>query len=121
MTDVDALTILDIGGGDLQKTDININPYGMTTQHLGAGTIGIARALKARFPRMNLSDVAAQQALVTRKLRISGRNQDISKRCRRGDRNQWAGSTQPDAPDPPTTITFCANDRWRYQSCSTTM
>jgi hypothetical protein len=51
----------------------------MTTQRLGAGTIGIARALKARFPRMNLSDVAAQQALVTRKLRISGRNQDISK------------------------------------------
>ncbi len=79
VTDVEALTILDIGGGDLQKTEININPYRMTTQHLGAGTIGIARALKARFPRMNLSDVAAQQALVTKKLRISGRNQDISK------------------------------------------
>ncbi|HEU4321973.1 MAG TPA: hypothetical protein VFS21_02385 [Roseiflexaceae bacterium] len=78
LTDVEALSLLDIGGGDLQRTDILTAPYRMSTTHLGAGTIGIARALKARFPRLGLNDVAAQQALVSRQLRISGRVQDIS-------------------------------------------
>lgn len=78
VTDVEALTVLDIGGGDLQRTDVSINPYRMTTQHLGAGTIGIARALRARFGRLMLNDVVAQHALITRSLRVSGRRQDVS-------------------------------------------
>lgn len=78
VTDVEALTVIDIGGGDLQRTDVSVNPYRMTTQHLGAGTIGIARALRARFGRLVLNDVTAQHALITRSLRVSGRRQDVS-------------------------------------------
>jgi hypothetical protein len=77
-TDIEALTVIDIGGGDLQRTDVSVNPYRMTTQHLGTGTIGIARALAAVFPNLALNDVHAQQALVSRSLRIAGRRQDIS-------------------------------------------
>lgn len=77
LTDVDALTVLDIGGGDLQRTDISTRPYRMLTQRLGPGTISIARALSDRFPRLRLNTVQAQHALITRTLRISGRPQDI--------------------------------------------
>jgi hypothetical protein len=77
-TDIEALTVIDIGGGDLQRTDVSINPYRMTTQHLGAGTIGISRALAAAFPQLALNDVHAQQALITRAVRVAGRRQDIS-------------------------------------------
>jgi hypothetical protein len=78
VTDIEALTVIDIGGGDLQRTDISVNPYRMASQHLGAGTIGIARALAAAFPQLSLNDVRAQQALVSRAVRIAGRQQDIT-------------------------------------------
>jgi hypothetical protein len=78
VTDVEALTVIDIGGGDLQRTDISVNPYRMATQHLGTGTVGIARALATAFPQLGLNDVQAQQALVSRSLRIAGRRQDIT-------------------------------------------
>lgn len=78
VTDIEALTVIDIGGGDLQRTDVSVNPYRMTTQHLGAGTIGIARALRARLGRLVLNDVTAQHALITRALRVAGRRQDVS-------------------------------------------
>jgi hypothetical protein len=78
VTDVEALTVIDIGGGDLQRTDISVNPYRMATQHLGTGTVGIARALAAAFPHLGLNDVQAQHALVSRSLRSAGRRQDIT-------------------------------------------
>lgn len=76
VTDVEAIEIVDIGGGDLQLTTVFTKPYRMTTQRLGDGTVRIARALKDRYPF--LSDVAAQQALITKSIRISGRRRDIS-------------------------------------------
>jgi hypothetical protein len=78
VTDVEALTVIDIGGGDLQRTDISVNPYRMATQHLGTGTVGIARALATAFPHLGLNDVQAQQALVSRSLRSAGRRQEIT-------------------------------------------
>lgn len=79
ITDVDAMDIVDIGGGDLQVTTVRIKPsYQMTTRRAGDGTIRVARALKEKFPRFALNDVAAQQALITRRLLVSGRQKDIS-------------------------------------------
>jgi hypothetical protein len=45
---------------------------------LGDGTIRIARVLKEKFPQLELSDVAAQRALITKRLMVSGRTRDIS-------------------------------------------
>jgi len=78
VTDVEEMDIVDIGGGDLQVTTVQIQPtYRMTTRRLGDGTIRIARALKEHFPRHELTDVAAQHALITRRLLVSGRQRPI--------------------------------------------
>lgn len=78
VTDVEEMDIVDIGGGDLQITTVQIKPtYRMTTRRLGEGTIRVARALKDKFPRHELNDVAAQQALITRRLLVSGRQRQI--------------------------------------------
>lgn len=79
VTDVEEMDIVDIGGGDLQLTTVQIKPiYRMTTRRLGEGTIRVARALKDKFPRHELNDVAAQQALITKRLLVSGRLRNIS-------------------------------------------
>ena len=72
-TDLDGLVIVDIGGGDLQSTEITLAPYQYGSRRLGDGTITLARALATRFPGEELNDVAAQHALVTRKMLVSGR------------------------------------------------
>ncbi len=47
VTDYDALTIVDIGGGDLQQTDSMLKPtYRMASERRGDGTIDIACRLK---------------------------------------------------------------------------
>lgn len=76
--DYDTLTILDIGGGDLHKTDIWLKPYRLSTERIGSGTIDIARALIKRLPKARLNDVTAQHALVARQALISGRMQNVS-------------------------------------------
>ena len=79
VTDYDALTILDIGGGDLQRTDVYLKPYRMTSERIGDGTIDLARALKAKLPKAKLNDVTAQHCLVTRQTMEMGRNRKIHK------------------------------------------
>lgn len=79
VTDLDALDIIDVGGGDLQVTTVRVKPsYQMTTNRVGDGTIRVARALKGKFPKFDLNNVAAQQALMTRRLLVAGRQRDIS-------------------------------------------
>lgn len=79
VTEYDALTILDIGGGDLQQTDISLKPYRMSSERRGDGTIDIARGLKELLPKAKFNDVTAQYALVSRQALISGKMQKISK------------------------------------------
>jgi hypothetical protein len=79
VTDYDALTILDIGGGDLQQTDISLKPYRMASGRRGDGTIDIARGLKELLPKARLNDVTAQYALISRQALISGKLQRIDK------------------------------------------
>jgi hypothetical protein len=80
VTDYDALTILDIGGGDLQQTDITLKPaYRMASERRGDGTIDIARGLKQLLPKAKFNDVTAQYALITRQALISGKMQTIEK------------------------------------------
>lgn len=78
--DYDALTILDIGGGDLQQTDITLKPtYRMSSERRGDGAIDIARGLKQLLPKAKFNDVTAQYALITRQALISGKMQPIRK------------------------------------------
>src|SRR5829696_8736948 len=78
VTDYDALTIVDIGGGDLQQTDITLKPaYRMASERRGDGTIDIARGLKQLLPKAKFNDVTAQYALVSRQALISGKMQKI--------------------------------------------
>src|SRR5262249_54059196 len=77
VTNVRPMTVIDIGGGDLQRSDVHINPYQMTSVRLGDGTIRIARALRERFPRQEWNDVMAQHALMTKRALISGQDRDI--------------------------------------------
>jgi hypothetical protein len=79
VTDYDALTILDIGGGDLQQLDISLKPYRMSSERRGDGTIDIARGLKELLPKAKFNDVTAQYALVSRQALISGKMQKIDK------------------------------------------
>ncbi|GAA5530810.1 hypothetical protein [Herpetosiphon gulosus] len=67
------VSIVDIGGGDTQLTEVELNPYRMSAERLGAGTISIARELAAKFHRLRLSDAQAQYALETQLLEESGR------------------------------------------------
>lgn len=73
VTDYDAVTILDIGGGDLQQTDVTLKPYRMASERRGDGTIDIARGLKDLLPKARFNDVTAQYALVSRQALISGK------------------------------------------------
>jgi hypothetical protein len=79
VTDYDAVTILDIGGGDLQRTDVWLKPYRMTSTRIGDGTIDIARALRAKLPRAKLNDVTAQHGLVKCEALILGKMQKIGR------------------------------------------
>jgi hypothetical protein len=79
ITDYDALTILDIGGGDLQQTDISLKPYRMSSERRGDGTIDIARGLKELLPKAKFNDVTAQHALVARQALMSGKMQKITR------------------------------------------
>jgi hypothetical protein len=78
VTDYDALTIVDVGGGDLQQTDITLKPaYRMSSERRGDGTIDIARGLKQLLPKAKFNDVTAQYALITRQALIAGKMQPI--------------------------------------------
>jgi hypothetical protein len=78
VTDYDALTIVDVGGGDLQQTDITLRPaYRMSSERRGDGTIDIARGLKQLLPKAKFNDVTAQYALITRQALIAGKMQPI--------------------------------------------
>jgi hypothetical protein len=80
VTDYDALTIVDVGGGDLQQTDITLKPtYRMSSERRGDGTIDITRGLKQLLPKAKFNDVTAQYALITRQALISGKMQTIEK------------------------------------------
>ena len=80
MTDYDALTIVDVGGGDLQQTDLTLKPaYRMSSERRGDGTIDIARGLKQLLPKAKFNDVTAQYALITRQALIAGKMQPIEK------------------------------------------
>jgi hypothetical protein len=67
------VSIIDVGGGDMQLTEVELNPYRMSAERLGSGTIAIARELAGKFPRLRLSDAQAQYALETRTIEESGR------------------------------------------------
>ena len=80
VTDYDAVTILDVGGGDLQQTDSTLKPaYRMSSERRGDGTIDIARGLKQLLPKAKFNDVTAQYALITHQALISGKMQPIEK------------------------------------------
>jgi hypothetical protein len=79
VSDFQALSVIDIGGGDLQETAINLKPYRMSTNRRGDGTIDIARGLARLLPKAQLNDVTAQAALVRGQVLISGRMQPIAK------------------------------------------
>jgi hypothetical protein len=76
--DYDSVTILDIGGGDLHRTDIWLKPYRLATERMGNGTIEVARGLIKRLPKARLNDVTAQHALVSRHALTSGKMQHVS-------------------------------------------
>jgi hypothetical protein len=78
VTDLEGMTVIDIGGGDLQETEVTIEPYQLIARRPGDGTIRVARALMEKFPRVTWNSVLAQQALISRKLMTSGRTRDIS-------------------------------------------
>jgi hypothetical protein len=78
VTDLEGVTVIDIGGGDLQRIECTISPYQIVARRLGEGTIRIARALREKFPQLELRDVAAQRALVSQRLMVAGRTRDIS-------------------------------------------
>lgn len=76
--DVEGVLVVDIGGGDQQQTEITVAPYQMLTERIGDGTITLARAFQQRYATAQLTTLAAQQALMTRRLVISGRRRDVS-------------------------------------------
>lgn len=78
VSNVDGVVVIDIGGGDLQVTEITLDPYQMITNRVGDGTIAIAQALIEQFPNAELNNVAAQQALMTRRMMIAGSYSDIT-------------------------------------------
>lgn len=76
--DVTSISIIDVGGGDLQRTDIWTQPaYRMMADRLGDGTITLARALAAMYPNVLTSDALAQSALVAGAIRAGGRTRSI--------------------------------------------
>ena len=74
---IEALTIIDIGTGDLQRTDIDVNPYRLMGEKLGRGTINMARHFARRLPQLRLNDAQATQAMINRTVRAEGRRVDI--------------------------------------------
>ena len=75
---IEALTIVDIGTGDLQRTDIDVSPYRMSGEKLGRGTVTMARQLATELSHLRLNDAQAMQALISRTVRESGVRKDIS-------------------------------------------
>jgi hypothetical protein len=79
VSDYDGMVVLDLGGGDIHETEVTLRPrYQMLTSRIGDGSIRIARALKLRFPQLQLNDAQAQQALLARRLMVAGKIRDIS-------------------------------------------
>lgn len=74
---IEALTIVDIGTGDLQRTDVDVSPYRMTGEKLGRGTVTMARQLAAQIGHLRLNDAQAMQALISRTVREAGVRRDI--------------------------------------------
>ena len=74
---IEALTIIDIGTGDLQRTDVDVSPYRMMGEKLGRGTVLMARQLAQHLTHLRLNDAQAMQALITRTVREGGRRHDI--------------------------------------------
>lgn len=76
--DYDGVVVIDIGGGDLQITEITTNPYQIISERLDDGTITIAQSLASLFPSQTVTNVAAQHALITKKLMIDGKFRDVT-------------------------------------------
>ncbi len=79
LLDLDGVTVIDIGGGDLHVCQFEFEPTRMINRRPGDGTIRIAKLLRndRAFVRLIKNDVEAQQALVTRKVRRSSQMEDI--------------------------------------------
>ena len=77
--DLNGMTLIDIGGGDLHETEVSVRPrYRLAINRPGDGTIRIARALREKFHKTLLNDALAQHALITREIEMSSRTVDIS-------------------------------------------
>lgn len=76
--DVEGVLVVDLGGGDQQQTEITVSPYQLLTERIGDGTITLARAFQRSFPGAQLTTLAAQQALMTGQLMLSGRRRDVT-------------------------------------------
>lgn len=80
-TDRLVVSFVDIGGGDLQISDVTLQleagapRYSMTSRRAGDGTVRLARALQQRYPQ--LSEIAAHQALWQRRVLQDGQLRDI--------------------------------------------
>lgn len=74
--------VYDLGGGDTNKLQINAGGVVLTMgERIGNGTIEIARALRKRVEEdygIELSEIAAQEALHTKKIWRGGAERDIS-------------------------------------------
>jgi hypothetical protein len=79
LLDLDGVTVIDIGGGDLHVCQFEFEPTRMINRRPGDGTIRIAKLLRndRAFAKLIKNDVEAQQALVTRKVRRSSQMEDI--------------------------------------------
>jgi hypothetical protein len=78
LMDLNGMTLIDIGGGDLHETEVALRPrYRLAVNRPGEGTIRIARALREKYHKVLLNDAMAQHALITQKIEISSRDVDI--------------------------------------------
>ena len=87
-TDIVKHVTLDLGGGQLHTCEVDLlhQPVGrpklrMTAALLGDGTIAMARAaretIRGRYPEVRLSDVEAQQVLMSKAVTVGGRRTKV--------------------------------------------
>ena len=87
-TDIVEFVVLDFGGGHLHQCDIQIvhragktPSLRMAAKLLGEGTVGMARALKealrGAYPGLSLTDVEAQQVLISGYVTAGGRRTPV--------------------------------------------
>ncbi|HEX6292991.1 MAG TPA: hypothetical protein VFZ66_27660 [Herpetosiphonaceae bacterium] len=85
VTDVEAVDVLDGGGGDLQRAQIFVDRTGrtpsfaMSSERLGDGSVVLAQALRRKLHERHrdMTDIAAHIGLMTGKATIHGKPTDI--------------------------------------------